>query len=161
MSDVADINTEQKSGRGLGRILLPLGLALVLGGAGFASTWLGFWSPMSLLAPHADKPAAQEALPAVVFVDIPQIVLTLAGPRAQTLVMTVKIETDQAHQAEVDYLTPRLLDAFNSFLADVDASAFEKRGILDIVRDELATRAVFVLGKEAFTDLLITEFRIQ
>ena len=28
MTDVADINTEQKSGRGLGRILLPLGLAL-------------------------------------------------------------------------------------------------------------------------------------
>ncbi|WP_199258767.1 flagellar basal body-associated FliL family protein [Paracoccus binzhouensis] len=161
MSDVADINTEEKSGRGLGRILLPLGLALGLGGAGFASTWLGFWSPLSLLAPQQETPAAEAALPAVVFVDIPQIVLTLAGPRARMLVMTVKIETDQAHRAEVDYLTPRLLDTFNSFLADIDASAFEKRGILDILRDEMATRAVFVLGREAFTDILITEFRIQ
>ena len=58
-------------------------------------------------------------------------------------------------------LIPRLLDSFNGFLTDIDPAAFEKRGILDIVRDELATRAVFVLGKEAFTDVLITEFRIQ
>ena len=41
------------------------------------------------------------------------------------------------------------------------AEGEEKRGILDIVRDELATRAVFVLGDKAFSDILITEFRIQ
>ncbi|MCJ1900693.1 MULTISPECIES: flagellar basal body-associated FliL family protein [Paracoccus] len=160
MTDVADINAEEKTGGGIKRILLPLGLALVLGGAGFASTWLGFWSPMSLLAPRQEK-AQPVAAPAVAFVDIPQIVLTLAGPRARTLVMTVKIETDQNRRAEVEHLIPRLLDSFNGFLTDIDPAAFEKRGILDIVRDELATRAVFVLGKEAFTDVLITEFRIQ
>lgn len=159
MTDVADINTEQKSGRGLGRILLPLGLALALGGAGFASTWLGFWSPTALLA--AKEEEKHDALPTIDFVSIPQIALSLSGPTPRMLVMTVKIETDQAHKAEVEHLTPRLLDSFNSFLADVDVSAFEKRGILDIVRDELATRAVYVLGKDAFTDVLITEFRIQ
>ncbi|KRW96599.1 flagellar basal body-associated protein FliL [Paracoccus sp. MKU1] len=160
MTDVADINAERKPGGRIGRILLPLGLALVLGGAGFATTWLGFWSPVSLFAAK-EQAAEAVAAPAVAFVDIPQIVLTLAGPGTRTLVMTVKIETDQSHRAEVEHLTPRLLDSFNSFLADIDRAAFEKRGILDIVRDELATRAVFVLGKEAFTDVLITEFRIQ
>lgn len=160
MTDVADINTEPKSGRGPGRILLPLGVALVLGGAGFASTWLGFWSPAALLSASAPKEKPAD-LPQVDFVGIPQIVLSLAGPRPRILVMTVKIETDQTHKPEIEHLVPRLLDSFNSFLSDVDPSAFEKRGILDIVRDELATRAVFVLGKEAFTDVLITEFRIQ
>ncbi len=160
MTDVADINAEGKSGGGIGRILLPLGLALALGGAGFASTWLGFWSPMSLFSAK-EQVAQAEAAPSLAFVDIPQIVLTLAGPRARTLVMTVKIETDQGHRAEVEHLIPRLLDSFNGFLADIDGTAFEKRGILDIVRDELATRAVFVLGREAFTDVLITEFRVQ
>lgn len=159
MTDVADVTTEQKSGRGIGRILLPLGLALVLGGGGFASTWLGFWSPTALLA--AKKEEKPETLPQVDFVNIPQIVLSLAGPTPRMLVMTVKIETDQTHKPEVEHLIPRLLDSFNSFPADIDTSAFEKRGILDILRDELATRAVFVLGKEAFTDVLITEFRIQ
>ncbi|MEF9601513.1 flagellar basal body-associated FliL family protein [Paracoccus sp. PXZ] len=160
MTDVADINAERKPGGRIDRILLPLGLALVLGGAGFATTWLGFWSPVSLFAAK-EQAVEAVAAPAVAFVDIPQIVLTLAGPGTRTLVMTVKIETDQSHRAEVEHLTPRLLDSFNSFLADIDRAAFEKRGILDIVRDELATRAVFVLGKEAFTDVLITEFRIH
>ena len=77
------------------------------------------------------------------------------------LIMTVKIETDQTHRAEVEHLVPRILDSFNSFLSNVDPYAFEKRGMLDIIRDELATRAAFVLGKDAFADILITEFRIQ
>jgi flagellar FliL protein len=159
MTDVADVNGEQKSGHGIGRILLSLGLALVLGGAGFASTWLGLWSPTALFA--AKNEEQPETVPEVDFVDLPQIVLSLAGPVPRMLVMTVKIETDQAHKAEVGHLIPRLLDSFNSFLSDVDVTAFEKRGILDIVREELATRTVYVLGKDAFSDVLITEFRIQ
>jgi flagellar FliL protein len=160
MNDVADIPAEEKPKGGIGRILLPLGLVIILAGGGFASTYLGFWSPMGLLAAKKEEPA-EEAAPTTEFVDIPQIVLTLVGPRSRILVMTVKIETDQKHRADVEHLTPRLLDSFNSFLADIDPTAFDKRGILDIVRDELATRTVFVLGKDAFTDILITEFRIQ
>ena len=160
MANIADMDAEEKPRGGFRRVLLPLGLALVLGGVGFASTWLGFWSPMALLAPQRDEAQAQAVSP-VIFVDIPQIVLSLAGPGARTLVMTVKIETDQSRRAEVEHLVPRLLDSFNSFLADIDGTAFERRGILDIVRDELATRAVLVLGRDAITDVLITEFRIQ
>ena len=160
MTDATDVITEGKRGGGVRRALLPLGLVIVLTAAGFGSTYLGFWSPMGLLsAKKEEEPAATE--PKVEFVDIPQIVLTLPGPRSRVLVMTVKIETNQIKRAEVEHLTPRLLDSFNSFLADIDVAAFEKRGILDIIRDELATRAVFVLGKDAFTDILITEFRIQ
>lgn len=160
MTDAADINADENPAGGIGRLLLPLGLAVVLGGAGFASTYLGFWSPLSLVA-SGKKEVPISTARIEEFVDIPQIVLTLAGPQVRTLVMTVKIETDQSHRTEVEHLIPRLLDSFNSFLADIDSTAFEKRGILDIVRDELATRAVFVLGKEAITDVLITEFRIQ
>lgn len=139
--------------------ILPLILAVAMLGGGFASSFLGFWSPMALLSPAPKETAP--ALPQVQFVDLPQIVLTLAGPQQRMLVMSVKIETDALHRAEVEHLIPRLSDAFNSFLADIDPTAFEKRGILDIVRDELATRTVFVLGKDAFNDILITEFRIQ
>ena len=161
MTDVADIQTEEKAKGGLKRILLPLGLAVALGGAGFGSTFLGFWSPTALFAAKesAKEPAAAE--PKIEFVDIPQVVLTLAGPQPRTLVMAIKIETDPAHSAQVLYLVPRLQDSFNSFLVNIDPTAFQKRGILDVLRDELATRAVFVLGKDAFTDILITEFRIQ
>lgn len=160
MNDTADIPAEEKPKGGIGRILLPLGLVVIMTGGGFASTFLGFWSPMSLLESKEEKPAENTA-PAVEFVDIPQIVLTLAGPRPRMLIMTVKIETDQVHRPDVEHLVPRILDSFNSFLSDVDPTAFEKRGMLDIIRDELATRTAFVLGKDAFNDILITEFRIQ
>ena len=160
MNDTADIPAEEKSKGGIRRILLPLGLVVIMTGGGFASTFLGFWSPMAFFAAKEEHPPEAQA-PTVEFVDIPQIVLTLAGPRSRMLIMTVKIETDQTHRAEVEHLVPRILDSFNSFLSDVDPSAFEKRGMLDIIRDELATRAAFVLGKDAFADILITEFRIQ
>lgn len=160
MTETADIPEEEKSKGGIRRILLPLGLVIILTGGGFASTFLGFWSPMALLAARQESPPEPQT-PAVEFVDVPQIVLTLAGPRQRMLIMTVKIETSQLHRAEVEHLIPRILDSFNGFLSDVDPAAFEKRGMLDIIRDELATRAVFVLGKDAFTDILITEFRIQ
>ena len=160
MTDAADSPAEETSKGGIRRILLPLGLVVILTGGGFASTFLGFWSPMGLLAAKQEAPPETQA-PTVEFVDVPQIVLTLAGPRPRMLIMTVKIETDQLHRPEVEHLIPRILDSFNGFLSDIDPAAFEKRGMLDIIRDELATRTVFVLGKDAFTDILITEFRIQ
>lgn len=161
MSDAAaDAAPAPKKG-GLKK-LMPLILAVVMLGAGFGSTFMGFWSPMSLLKPADHAPAEDEAAaPVAQFVSLPQIVLTLPGPQMRTLVMAVQIETDPPHRADVEHLVPRLSDAFNSFLADIAPAAFEKRGILDIVRDELATRAVFVLGDKAFSDILITEFRIQ
>lgn len=160
MTDVAAPNAEAPAKGGLKK-LLPLILALAMLGAGFASTYLGFWSPMALLKPKPEAEPAAVAVPQVQFVTLPQIVLTLAGPQLRTLIMTVEIETDSANRATVEHLVPRLSDAFNSFLSDIDPLAFERRGILDIVRDELATRAVYVLGKSGFSDILITEFRIQ
>ena len=160
MTDAADSPAEETSKGGIRRILLPLGLVVIMTGGGFASTFLGFWSPMALLAAKQEAPPETQT-PTVEFVDVPQIVLTLAGPRPRMLIMTVKIETDQLHRPEVEHLIPRILDSFNGFLSDIDPAAFEKRGMLDIIRDELATRTVFVLGKDAFTDILITEFRIQ
>ena len=143
-----------------GRKLPAILLVVACLGAGFASSFLGFWSPLGLFSGHETKAPAPE-LPAVQFVSLPQTVLSLPGPQMRMLIMSIQIETDQAHRAQVEYLVPRLSDAFNGFLAEIDPTAFERRGILDIVRDELATRAVYVLGKDAFSDILITEFRIQ
>ncbi len=160
MTDAAT-NPEAPPAKGGLKKLIPLILVTAMLGAGFASTFLGFWSPMALLKPKHEEQVETPAVPQVQFVDVPQIVLTLAGPQMRTLIMTIQIETDAAQKPAVEHLVPRLSDAFNGFLSDIDPVAFEKRGILDILRDELATRAVFVLGKDAFSDILITEFRIQ
>ncbi len=56
---------------------------------------------------------------------------------------------------------PRVSDAFTTFLSDVDPSAYDKRGVLEIIRTELVGRTRLVLGDEAVKDLLITEFRFK
>ncbi|AGT07447.1 flagellar basal body-associated FliL family protein [Paracoccus aminophilus] len=157
MTDLADVEGETgKKGRGG---LLMIALPVLLLGAGFGTTYLGLWSPLSLFAKSEAEPAA--FAPTAVFVDLPTIVTALPGGRGRSVVLSAKIETDAAHQAQVQYLQPRILDAFNTFLADIDPAAFERRGILDILRAELTTRLGFILGDKAFSDLLITEFRIQ
>lgn len=144
--------------KGKKAILLPIVAAVLLGAGGFASTYLDLWSPAALFAPAPEKVAES---PATVFVDLPTIALHMPGSPTRELILSASIETDAEHQAEVRYLTPRVLDAFTSFLSEVDRAAYDKRGVLEIIRAELVTRTRFVLGEEAVKDLLITEFRIR
>ncbi|PHQ69956.1 MAG: flagellar basal body protein FliL [Paracoccus sp.] len=140
--------------------LLPVAAAILLGGGGFASTYLGFWSPMGLFAGSSGAPAVTTVSPAV-FVEIPRIELSVPGGRGRSLILAVSIETDATHRAEVEHLMPRVLDAFTGFLSGVDPAAYDKRGVLEIIRAELVTRTRYVLGEAPVKDLLITEFLIR
>ena len=64
-------------------------------------------------------------------------------------------------QAQIAHLMPRILDAFTAFLSGIDPAAYDKRGVLEIIRAELLTRSRYVLGTDALKDLLITEFRFK
>ena len=140
------------------RRMLPVLLPLLALGAGAGSTYAGLWSP--LLQPSEPAPNVQ-ASPAVVFVDVPRIVLSLPGTGGRSLVVTALIDIDPAAADQARLLMPRLVDAFTTFLSHIDPAALDRRGILEILRAEMATRARFVLGDQAVRDLLITEFRIQ
>ena len=137
--------------------LVPILAAVLLAGGGFASTYLGLWSPVTMLAPKEEAPPA----PTVLFVPVPTIELTIPGGSGQSVVLSASIETDSAHRADVAHLMPRVLDAFTSFLSGIDPAAYDKRGVLEIIRAELVTRSRYVLGNEAIKDLLITEFRFK
>ena len=140
--------------------ILLAGLAtLLLGGAGFASTYLNFWSPAALFSGSSE--AEHMAEPSVVFVDVPVIELHLPGRPQRALILSASIESDARHEAEIQHLMPRVLDAFTSFLSGVDRDAYDKRGVLEIIRAELVTRTRYVLGDEPVKDLLITEFRVK
>ena len=138
-------------------VLLPV-LALV---AGAGSTATGLWSPMAMLRPAEPSPAEAQAHPAATFLDVPRIVLTLPGERTQTLALAVTLEVAPEALGQARLLMPRITDSYNGFLSQIDAAAFSRRGILEILRGELATRTRFILGDAALRDLLITEFRIQ
>ena len=141
--------------------LLPVLLPVLALGAGVGSTATGLWSPLSLL--RAAEPAAVETQggQAATFLDVPRLVLTLPGERTQTLALAVTLEVEPASLSQARLLMPRITDSFNGFLSQIDPAAFSRRGILEIMRGELATRTRFILGDAALRDLLITEFRIQ
>lgn len=142
------------------KTLVLAAAVLLLGGGGFASTYLGLWSPASLLGGGSDH-AAEAPVSQVVFVDVPPIRLNIPGSRGRELVLSASIETDESHRAEVEHLMPRVLDAFTGFLSGIDPNAYDKRGVLEIIRAELVTRSRYVLGEEPVKDLLITEFFIR
>ena len=157
MTDISE-PIEDSPPRPLGRRLLPILLPVLALGAGFGVTYTGLLSPLSLLTPAAPAP---QATPVTVFLDVPRIILTIPGERTQTLALAVVIEIDPAAADTARLLMPRIADSFNGFLSQVDPVAFSRRGILEIIREELATRTRLILGDAAVRDLLITEFRIQ
>ncbi|CAM3436679.1 flagellar basal body-associated protein FliL [Paracoccus nototheniae] len=149
-----------KKARGKKGLLMVALATLVLGGGGFASTYVGVWSPGAMLSGPVQPPAPSEHL-AVAFIQVPTIEIIIPGGRSRTMVMAATIETDEQHRAQVTHLLPRVSDAFTTFLSGVDPAAYDKRGVLEVIRAELVTRSRFVLGEEPVKDLLITEFRFK
>lgn len=143
------------------RRLLPLALPVLALAAGLGTTLTGLWSPLSLLAPSESAVETAPVEPAASFLDVPRIVLTIPGERTQTLALSVIIEVEPGALGQARLLMPRILDSYTGFLSQIDAAAFSRRGILEILRGELVTRTGFILGETAIRDLLITEFRIQ
>ncbi|WP_304617433.1 flagellar basal body-associated FliL family protein [Paracoccus sp. (in: a-proteobacteria)] len=140
-------------------MLLAIIAALALGGGGFGSTFVGLWSPSDLL--HREAAPAKAAIPAVEFVNVPPVEVIVPGPNSRTLIVQAAIETDAAHRAQVEHLMPRISDLFTTFLSGVDPAAYQRRGVLEVIRAELVTRTRLVLGEEPVRDLLITEFRFK
>lgn len=158
MSEADTIDTVPNPPGKSKRLILPL-LALICALAGFSVSYMGFWSPFPAAGQRVDAAAAQ--VPDVAFVDVPPLILSLPGAAPRTLVMTVKIEAETGKAAHVRQMIPRISDAFNVFLSEIDPVAFQRRGILEIIRNEMITRLSYALGPDSFDDLLITEFRIQ
>ncbi len=141
-------------------LLLSLALAGVLAAAGFGTVYFGIWSPRDMLSAPADT-TATPALPPVVFVEVPVIEVPVPGGRDRNLVLAVSIETDEAGRGTITHLLPRVSDSFTTFLTGIDPAAYDKRGVLEVIRTELVSRARMVLGEEPVKDILITEFRFK
>ncbi|WBU56726.1 flagellar basal body-associated FliL family protein [Paracoccus sediminicola] len=141
-----------------GRPVLVMMLPAILAGLGaFGAGYAGFISPLDLISPRAE--AVQET-PQVVFVDVPRIVVPMAG-RERQLILSVKLDVQPEKAAEVRMLMPRVLDSFTGFLSAIDPAAIDRRGVLDIIRGELRARVDMIFGADVINQLLITEFAVQ
>lgn len=95
------------------------------------------------------------------YLDLPQFVLTIPGSDPKNLFMSLTIEAAASSVSEIKDKSPNIVDSFNMFLTEVSPLAFERRGVLDIIKGELTTRLDGILGKGGFNSLLVMEFRIQ
>lgn len=142
--------------RGRSRLLFA-GALVVAAFAGFAGSYLGYVTPAAWLSKDS---ASGTHAPVPGYVDVPRIMLPLAGGGRQ-LVLSVKMETTADQMAGIEHQMPRILDSFNGFLSNIDPAAFDRRGVLEIVRAELQARVDILLGEARAGNVLITEFAIQ
>ena len=162
MTDIAltDTDPEPRPPGKSRRRLLFVALALLIAGGGFASSYMGLWSPLAV-AGLSGSTATQAETARTTFIDVPPINVTLPDARPRMLHLVVKLEVDEPSAKETLRLLPRVLDAFNTFLTGIAPDAFERRGILEIIREELRTRVQIALESQVPVGVLIMEFGLK
>ena len=132
MTDIVAAAAEKP--RGKKGLLIPLVVTLVLGGAGFASSYLGFWSPSGMLS-GPEEPVQSTEHMSVEFIDIPTIdvisrEISFIGNLVGTYVDLQELMTLTAQGQVTLHTSTYPLDAINDAMADLDQGRLQGRGIL-------------------------------
>jgi flagellar FliL protein len=151
-------------------VFAALGLVLLLGG-GAGGAWflglLGGHEPEELAVPsaeEAEKAAAAERRAAVVFVDMPDILVNLhaLGQRARFLKLKVALEVENEAAAEaVKTLMPRVMDSFQAYLRALTVDEVNGPGGLLQLKEELTARVNLALEPTRVDDVLVKEMLVQ
>lgn len=145
--------------KGVSPLILGLGLALVLAGAGFYATFSGLIGNDSVLMSSRQEPAGNLATNTFDYVPIEPITINL-GPRGQSrhLRFSAQLEVAPPDTAEVARLMPRILDVLNIYLRALELNELEEPAALIRLRAQMLRRIQIVTGPGRVNDLLITEF---
>lgn len=136
--------------------LLMIALPLLAAVAGFAPTYKGLWSPAALIAASGPAPAPRPA-----FVPVPEITVSVPGVQPRRVLVGLSLEVDEARQREVERLMPRVVDTATAFLGGIAPEAYDRRGVLEVIRAELNTRIALALGDGMIREVLMTEFALK
>lgn len=161
MATTADIATDTHRTNGKSKLFIVMSALLFLLGSG-----LGYFGISSGLLPMgeshgnapSDKPEVSD-LPDIAFVPVPTLTVTLPPDAKSThLRFSAQIEVKKEHQADVEFLMPRILDLMNGYLRALTAEDIERPGALYEIRLQLFRRVVMVVGLGRAQGLLVTEF---
>lgn len=145
-----------RSGKG---ILVGVGLALALGGAGFYAAYSG------LLPGSGEGPSVASVpspLPDIGFVPLTPILINLgAGDSGRHLRFNAELEVVKSSVDEVTGLLPRILDVLNGYLRAVEFADIEDPAGLIRMRAQMLRRIQIVVGEGRVRDLLVTEFVVN
>ena len=136
-------------------LLVPV-LCIIAAGAGFVPAWLGLWSPLTLVesvtAPGEDRGAA------LGFIEMAPMTVSVPGPHPRRVRLAITLEVQERNRVTVNHLLPRVTDVATGFLTGIAPEAYDRRGILEVIRAELNTRVAQALGPGKVESVLLTEF---
>ncbi|MBY6003853.1 flagellar basal body-associated FliL family protein [Salipiger bermudensis] len=166
-----DEGTPPKKGSKL-PLLIGLVLALAGGGGGFLAAWSGLLPFGGGHAPseagdgdsgHGDGHGSDPPLPMpdtnVAFVELPPLTISM-GTMANLhhLRFRASLEVPPQYAAEVETLSPRVIDVLNSYLRALRPEDIEAPGALIRLRSQMLRRLQMVAGEDRVRDLLVLEF---
>lgn len=139
-------------------IIMAAGGLLVLGGGGFGA--------YKFLFSHGHEEQHEEVKkkPAV-FVDLPDVLVNLSnggGERTQYLKVKIVLEVpDQALVQQIQPLTPRLMDTFQTYLRELRPTDLDGSAGLYRLKEELTRRVNVAVAPSKINAVLFKEIVVQ
>lgn len=160
MAQAAEPASDPASGGHAKPLLFGVLAGVVLGGGGFAATYLNAVDPTAFFGGTPTKHAAEAAqAEGVAFVPLDPVVISLPrGASARHLRFVGQLEVVPDHSDEILMLMPRILDALNTYLRAVEPADLEQPAATVRLRAQMLRRIQVVTGEGRVRDLLITEF---
>lgn len=145
-----------------GKRLIILGGVVVLLAGGGAAAWLfvpGVSQKAQTLAGHAETATGITASAKPVFVDLPEMAVTLPNngkPRQMRIKLSVELARGGIEKGSAELLTPRVYDALLTYLRTLRDGEVDGGLGLDRLRADLYRRLDLVMGPGMIRDVLIT-----
>lgn len=159
--DVEEQEDEEKKASKL-PLIIGLVLALAGGGGGFYATWSGMILGSEATAEADAEEEGPAEIPDIAFVELEPMIIALRGGREpQHLRFRAQLEVPKKYQEDVQLLSPRVIDVFNSYLRALQTTDIEDPTALTRLRAQMLRRVQIVAGYERVSDLLIMEFVIN
>ena len=143
---------------GLIKWLIVVVAALIGGGGSFFLVSSGvLFGPE--VAEEKGEPEGSDVGDVPTFIAIPEIRIALGSAETRRqLLLKAHIETKSEYSERIELLFPRIVDVLNTYLRAVDLRMLEDPRALIRLRAQMLHRVQIVVGPEAVTDFLITEF---
>lgn len=159
---MADETTSETAGepkkKGTLGLIIGLVLALVGGGGSFFVIYSGLLFAPAPVEDVDTEHSETAPLPAISFVPIDPIVVTVGPSGSRQLRFRAELEVAPERTEDVAHLMPRILDVLNGYLRAVDLTELENPASLIKLRAQMLRRIQIVTGSGHVRDLLITEF---
>ena len=149
-----------------GLVALPPRKTLIIGGTAIVVLiGAGMQAYYFFLAGHHEAKVETPAVPAAVFVDMPEVVVNLSNPGAErTQYLRIKIVLELSDQKIIEQIRPimpRVMDAFQTYLRELRPSDLDGSAGLYRLKEELTRRINASIAPSRINAVLFKEIVVQ